>query len=386
MIYSSPHPRMTRKAGWPFFAPLRLCVSLWLGLMLWSAPAWAEQRFPPPDFESGYTLPSTATPGPRGVIWQGIDVAVLLGALGIALWLVHRRRSRRGVAALSLVSLAYFGFFRKGCVCAIGSVQNVALALADPGYTLPVAVLIFFLAPLVAALFGGRAFCAAVCPQGALQDWVLLKPVKVPAWLEEALGLIPYLFLGVGVVFAAAGSGFLICRFDPLVPFFRFNGSALMLGLGAAFLAVGLFVGRPYCRFLCPYGALLRLVSGVAKWRVRVTPGKCTQCALCRESCPFGAMREPPVGGAPATPQARVAARRRLVGAFVLLPLWMGLGAWVGSRFGVAWAWAGGWAGLVIGGKLLALCLPHVHREFEPDSGACLACARCYEHCPERNA
>ena len=80
---------------------------------------------------------------------------------------------------------------------------------------------------------------------------------------------------------------------------------------GAALLLLGVFVGRPYCRFLCPYGALLKLGAIVAKWRVRVTPDYCTQCRLCEASCPFGAMREPEVS--PAGPQPLLAATARSI-------------------------------------------------------------------------
>ena len=369
------------------FATLRHCVRIFLGVVLPGATALAEQRFPPPDFESGYHLPAAATPAPRADWLQYVDVAVLLGALALALWLVYRSRSRRGVAALSLFSLAYFGFYRKGCVCAIGSVQNVALALCDAHYALPVTVLAFFLAPLLVALFAGRAFCAAVCPQGAIQDLVLIKPLTVPAWLEAALGLIPWLFLGAGAISSATGGGFLICRYDPLVPFFRFSGSTLMLSLGAAFLVVGMFVGRPYCRFLCPYGALLRLATAAAKWRVRVTPDTCTQCALCQHACPFGAMREPADAAQQGEPLRN--ARRRLARLLLLLPALIALGAWGGWKLALAgglaplgWKLFGAWAGLVVGVKWISLSVRRTRTDFEPDSGACFACARCFESCP----
>ena len=369
---------------------LRVFARLLFGLLVSSATAFAEQRFPPPDFESGYQIPIPSTPAPRPALMQYLDVAVLLGTLALALWLVYRSRSRRGITALSIFSLAYFGFYRKGCVCAIGSVQNVALALFDPHYALPVTVLVFFLAPLLVALFAGRAFCAAVCPQGAIQDLMLLKPLKVPAWLEAPLGLIPYLFLGAGVIFAATGGGFIICQYDPLVPFFRLNGSAVMLGFGAAFLLVGIFVGRPYCRFMCPYGALLRLATAAAKWRVRVTPDTCTQCALCQHSCPFGAMREPLPALQKKEPLAT--ARRRLTGLLLLLPALVGLGAWGGSKLAIASGYGelggwlfGAWAGLVIGGKMIALCVRRNRTDFEPDPSACFACARCFEYCPSEH-
>jgi len=267
------------------------------------------------------------------VVREYADLAVLLGALGLATWLVHRRRSRRGLAALSVFSLVYFGFLRHGCVCPIGAPQNVAYGLFTPEYTLPLTVLLFFLAPLVVALFAGRAFCAAVCPHGALQDLVLLRPVKVPLWVEQGLAPLPYLFLGGGLLLAATGVGFLICRWDPFVPLFRMSGSFLMLSVGGVFVVASMFIGRPFCRFLCPYGALLRLAALVSRWRVRITPTTCTQCRLCEHSCPFGAIREPLA--LPVSPAALAPERRRLGWLLVALPVLVALGAWVGTRVAV---------------------------------------------------
>ena len=264
---------------------LSFAVVVGLFLLLLNFSTFADQRFPPPDFtESGHQLPVTATPPTRQIWFQYLDVAVLAACLGVAIWLIYRHRSRRGVWLLSLFSLLYFGFYRKGCICPIGAPQNIILGLFDYNYTVPITVTAFFVLPLAAALFAGRAFCAAVCPHGVLQDLVLVKPVKIPIWLEHALGVIPFLFLGAGLIFAATGAGFVICRYDPFVPLFRRSGSAFILTIGAAFVLLGLFVGRPYCRFLCPYGALLKIFSLVSKWRVRVTPDYCTQCRLCESS------------------------------------------------------------------------------------------------------
>jgi len=176
----------------------------------------------------------------------------------------------------------------------------------------PLFVLAFFLLPLVFALFFGRTYCAAVCPHGAIQDLVVVKPVTVPRWLDQSLGVLPYAFLGAGLLFAATGSTFIICRWDPFVPIFRRNGGMTILLAGAAFLLLGMFVGRPYCRFACPYGALLKLASKVSRWRVRITPGLCTQCKLCEKSCPFGAIREPSIAKPEPTDVARERDRSRL--------------------------------------------------------------------------
>jgi len=108
-------------------------------LILWSSQGFAQsqQRFPPPEFESGHQLPATTMPAARAFLFQYLDVGVLALSLGIASWLVFKKRSRKGLVALSLFSLLYFGFWRKGCVCAIGSLQNVSLALGDATYAVP---------------------------------------------------------------------------------------------------------------------------------------------------------------------------------------------------------------------------------------------------------
>ena len=413
-------------------------LGLLLLFALLSCTAIDAQRFPPPDFEGGHQLPVTTTPPARGLILQYLDVAVLGASLALASVLVFKKRSRKGLITLSIFSVLYFGFWRKGCVCSIGSVQNVALGLFDRSYAVPAGVTAFFVLPLVFALFAGRAFCAGVCPHGALQDLVLLKPVKVPPWLEQALSVLPYIYLGAGVLFAATGSAFIICQYDPFVPIFRMNGRTLMVLAGAALLLLGVFVGRPYCRFLCPYGALLKLGAIVAKWRVRVTPDYCTQCRLCEASCPFGAMREPESGAGVAPTLAKD--RRRLALLLALVPALMAGGSWLGwrfsapasrlhptvslaeqfvraqgtapkfgvltpdelalerarqtpqeilidarrirARFATAGTIFGAWVGLVIGAKLVSRSLRRRRNDYEPDRGDCFECARCFEYCP----
>lgn len=425
----------------PPFSPAPFRFSLVLILMLLAlASALAEPRFPPPDFtETNHQIPITSTPAARAEWLQYLDVAVLFACLGLAVWFVHKQRSRRGLFWLGIFSLAYFGFWRKGCVCAIGAPQNIILGLFDSTYAVPLTVIAFFAAPLLVALFAGRAFCAGACPHGALQDLVLIKPIKVPAWLEHALGVLPFIFLGFGLTFAATGTGFPICRYDPIVPIFRLNGPGLLIFLAALTLVLGMFVGRPYCRFLCPYGALLKLASLTSKWKVRVTPDLCTQCQLCANSCPFGAMREPSVGKA--DPKFLAGERRQLACMLALIPVLIAGGAWIGGklavpvsklnptvelaeryiqqqktpmnygvmtpetlslqraerdpeallksatdlrhRFWLACVVFGGWIGLVIGVKLVSLSLKTARTDFEPDRGACFACARCFRSCPQ---
>ncbi len=278
---------------------LILAVVLFTGVML------AQYQKAPPDFGGSYGFPTPQHPEPRADWLRIVDVAVLALALGLSSWLVLKRRSRNGVLLLSIGALAYCGFFRKGCVCPIGSIQNVTLSLADSRFMISMGIIIFFFLPLIAALLFGRVFCGSVCPHGAIQDLVLLRPTKVPEKFDRALRLLRYAYLGIAVMFAGwglhlqfgnwqmqAGRRFLICEWDPFVGLFRVSGSFHMLLIGAGILLLGMFVGRPYCRWLCPYGAILSILSRVAWKQVRITPDRELDCGLCAEACPYGAIHD----------------------------------------------------------------------------------------------
>lgn len=399
------------------------------GALLTAAATAQEQKAqPPPEFTSGYQVQHAPAPLPRADLWQWVDVAVLVLVLVLGARAVLAKRSRVDVRLLTLFSVAYFGFYRLGCICSIGSIQNVVYAAANPSYTLPWTVAAFFLIPLAAALFFGRIFCGTACPMGALQDLVLIKPIRLPGWVTGPLGTIPYLFLGAGVMYAALGSAFIICQSDPYVGFFRLNGNFRAMAFSAVLLIAAFFVGRPYCRFMCPYGVLLRWASLFSKHKVRITPAECVNCHLCADACPYGAI-EPPV---PAKPISR----RRTAIQIAFVPLLIALFAFAGYRFAPTLAtgdarvlralelqldkrdpvnlkraesWhlqgkevsdaiilgrkvqadlnvgatlLGAWFGLVIGLRVIALARKSQRDEYEAEPGACVSCARCYSSCP----
>ncbi len=420
-----------------------------LFLLALGAPsaAGAADRTPRPDFTSGYQAPSITTPAPRSIWLEYVDVLVLACALAASAWLALRARSREGIFLLGVFSIGYFGFFRKGCICPIGTIQNVSLALSDPTYRLPLAAAAFFILPLLGTLLAGRTFCGSVCPFGALQDAVIVKPLRLPRWLAVPLGFLPVTYLALAALFAATGAEFVVCRFDPFIGLFRQGGSAEMLALGGAVLLLGTVVARPYCRFLCPYGVLLRWISRLSYSHLAVTPDSCVSCGLCGEACPVDALRAPDPAPAPAATMqgARRGARRGLLLALGALPLLVALGAVLGAqlsplmarvhptvrlaeqvaredaggaagvpvattlesvtfrttetsttqlardaqevrdRYAVGGPVAGGLVMLVLAGGLVATWRRRRSTDHHPDKGECVGCGRCFSYCPREH-
>lgn len=260
-------------------------------LFIWHSVLYAQQqRFPRPEFEGGYTFPTHQFLYQRGPLWEYMDVAVLIGALLVTSWVVLKKRSRQGLIWISVFSLAYFGFYRQGCICAIGSVQNMSLALFNGSYAIPLSALLFFTIPLIFALLFGRVFCAGVCPLGAIQELTGFKQVRVPGSVEKVLATIPFVYLGLAILFAATESQFLICRYDPFVGIFRIDAPYTMVIFGALLLVVGIFVNRPYCRYLCPYGVLQNIFSRFSMKHATISPAECRVCRLCESGCPYNAI------------------------------------------------------------------------------------------------
>ncbi len=399
------------------------------------------QRFPKPEFEEGYITPQTQVPLPRSNFFEYLDILVLIIAMSVVTWFVLKKRSRTGVFWTGIFSIIYFGFYREGCVCSVGSLQNVVLAIFNPEYSIPIAALAFFVIPLIYTLFFGRTFCAGVCPLGAIQDIFLWKPLSLGSWTKKALGLIPYLYLGFAVLYAATATDFVICRYDPFVGIYRLDAEFSMFALGGAFLITSVFIGRPYCRFFCPYGVLLNWLSRISGKHMQITPTRCIQCKLCENSCPFDAI-EHPEDLKTKVPREKLA--KGYIKRLALVPIFIIVGIAIGyllhpnfamvnkdvqlayevleleqnpqltevpgyvetinieafrssgqsskqlfvkanaiiDNFKIGSLWLGAFIGLIFGLTLSNLSTFRYREDYEPHKGECFSCARCMDYCP----
>ncbi len=414
---------------------MRRIIAFFVG-MVSCLMAMAEARFPKPDFTSGYEYPNITHSIPMEQLWNVVDIVLLVGMMSAVVWAAYKKRSRAVIYSTSIVSVLYFGFFRSGCVCSVGSLQNVTLALTDSDYNLPWYVLLIFLIPIIFALLFGRVFCSGVCPLGALQELVNVRNFRLSRAINSALTVIPWVYLAFTILYAATRSQFLVCRLDPFIGIFRLGGDLGMITFGVILLLMSVFIGRPFCQYLCPYGALLSAFSALSWKKMEITEKTCINCALCDKSCPVDAIREPQRSK---TKEERSAGVRRIILMSVLLPLLTVAGALllrqhsdalsvahkdvylyellmqqqehpdmeeplevetfnamggnvdelkvkvdkVRAEYALYATLAGALIGFIIGFKLLKLSLKRSRKTYEIDTARCTMCGKCFNYCPQ---
>jgi polyferredoxin len=164
------------------------------------------------------------------------------------------------------------------------------------------AATVLVLIAIALALLLRKSFCSWVCPMGFLSDGLAklgrlafgrnFKPWK---WLDVPLRGLKYLLMAFFVVSIltmsrAALTEFLTSPYNKVadVKMGLFFTQMSTVGLSVmAVLAIGsVFIHGLWCRYLCPYGALLGLFSWASPSRIRRDPVSCVDCGLCDKACP----------------------------------------------------------------------------------------------------
>jgi polyferredoxin len=147
-----------------------------------------------------------------------------------------------------------------------------------------------------------KAFCSWLCPVGTLSEYlwragrqILGRNFHLPRWLDLPLRSLKYLLLAFFVWAVANMSAESVEQFmrSPygavadvrMLNFFRDLGETAAIVLGILVVA-SVLVQNFWCRYLCPYGALLGLTSLFSPLRIRRSESACIDCAKCAKVCP----------------------------------------------------------------------------------------------------
>jgi polyferredoxin len=225
---------------------------------------------------------------------QATDLVLLTAFLALALISFQRRSVPLKYATL-VVAVGYMGFAKSHLI----SITNIFSVL---DWNLPVfrhnlTWYLFALFTVVSTVLWGRLYCGRVCAFGALtqiMDVVLPRSwrVDVPRALERRAAWIKFALLAVVVAYFVTTKDMLIYRYvEPFWMFGLFETYPMWIGL-AVLLSATVFVRNLYCRFLCPVGATLGLLSYLTVFRIKRW-SECSTCRICQKACEWGAIDGP---------------------------------------------------------------------------------------------
>lgn len=186
-------------------------------------------------------------------------------------------------------------------LCPFGGVVSIYQYLASGTYVQKIhdsSFVLMWIAFILAIGFG-PVFCGWICPLGSIQEWFSgigrrifknrfnnLIPYKYDRYLRYAR----YLVLA-WVVYMTAMTGKLVFNeVDPYAALFHLWSDEIAVG-GLAVLIVtlilSLFMERPWCKYACPYGALLGISNLFRIFKIHRNSSTCISCNKCSRACPM---------------------------------------------------------------------------------------------------
>ena len=186
-------------------------------------------------------------------------------------------------------------------VCPFGGVETLYTYLASGLFVQKIhdsSLVLAAIVILMSILFG-PVFCGWVCPLGTVQEWVSKIGKKlfkrrfnhfVPTKLDNVLRYMRYVVL-IWVLYVTATSGSLIFEaYDPYFALFNFWSTEVAwsgLAILCVTLVLSVFVERPWCKYACPYGAVLGLTNLFRVFSIKRAESTCKADGACSIMCPM---------------------------------------------------------------------------------------------------
>lgn len=186
-------------------------------------------------------------------------------------------------------------------ICPFGGVESLYQLTTAGVFVQKIeqSAIVLMIIAFVLAIIAGPLFCGWICPLGSFQEWLgklggkLFKRkfnTFIPNNIDRYLRFLRYGVLILVLIATAVSAKLVFADYDPYHALFRFYSgevaiSALIV-LGIVIVA-SLFVERPFCKYACPYGALLGIFNFFSLFRIRRSVSKCIDCKACDQSCPM---------------------------------------------------------------------------------------------------
>lgn len=214
----------------------------------------------------------------------------------IALIAVNKTLEEAGLATIPFLSTASLH-----ALCPFGGVVTLynLITVGTLIQKIHASAIVLLALVMILTLFFGPVFCGWVCPLGSIQEWIGKLGRKlnkkrynnlIPRKIDKVLRYARFGVL-IWVVFVTARSATLLfADVDPYNALFSFWSDEVALPaliiLGATLLG-SLFIERPWCKYFCPYGALLGVFNKFRIFKIMRSPSTCISCNKCTKACPM---------------------------------------------------------------------------------------------------
>jgi NosR/NirI family nitrous oxide reductase transcriptional regulator len=236
-------------------------------------------------------------PGWREIVGtQAWDLAGFAALTALALVSFFRKSVRLKTVTLAITVL-YLGFAKSQLISIVNVFALLEWNLPIFKYSLAWYLLASF--TVLSTVLWGRLYCGRLCAFGAMTQLMdRIVPPKwrreLPPWLEHHAVKVKYVVLGGALLYFILTRDRSIYRY--IEPFWMFgfhSSTALWIALGLLLLAT-VFVRNLYCRYLCPVGAALGVLSNLTVFRIKRWK-ECNSCKICEKACEWGAIQGPKI-------------------------------------------------------------------------------------------
>jgi polyferredoxin len=188
-------------------------------------------------------------------------------------------------------------------LCPFGGLETLYSLLTGEGFIKRTAEssLILLVGMVVMAVIYRRSFCGTICPLGTLQGifgWLggklFRRRLQVPRRIDAVARYLKYVVLAVFAIWTWAAAELVLRQYDPWAAYANLTSPEIFTTFLVGFIVLvasllgSLLYERFFCKYLCPAGALLALLSRFSVFTIRRDAKACTSCGACDKACMMG--------------------------------------------------------------------------------------------------